>query len=59
LRVVFSQTRNFTAIAFTDANMYAISMTQRNVLKATFPDRRVWLYTCLCYRKSCTVEQGT
>jgi len=30
LRVVFSQTRNFTAIAFTDAHMYEISMAQRN-----------------------------
>jgi len=30
LRVVFSQTRNFTVIAFTDANMYATSITQRN-----------------------------
>jgi len=28
-------------------------------LKATVPDRRVWPYTCLCYRKCCTVEQGT
>jgi len=27
---VFSQTRNFTVIAFTDANMYAISIAQRN-----------------------------
>jgi len=26
---------------FTDANMYATSMTQRNVLKATVPDRMV------------------
>jgi len=39
LRVVFSQTRNFAVIAFTDAYMYATSMTQRNVLKATVPDR--------------------
>jgi len=31
LRVVFFQTLNFTVIAFTDANMYAISMAQRNV----------------------------
>jgi len=30
LGVVFSQTRNFTVIAFTDENMYAISMAQRN-----------------------------
>jgi len=30
-------------IAFTDANMYATSMAQRNVLKMTVPDRRVWL----------------
>jgi len=43
LRVVFSQTRNFTVIAFTDAYMYTTSMTQRNVLKATVPDRMVWL----------------
>jgi len=41
LRVVFSQTTNFTEIAFTDANMYATSITQRNVLKATVPDRMV------------------
>ena len=32
--VVFSQTRNFTVVAFTDANMYSTSVTQRNVLKA-------------------------
>ena len=32
-------------IAFTDANMYATSMAQRNVLKATVPDRRIWLPT--------------
>jgi len=30
LRVVFFQTRNFTIIAFNDANMYAIPMAQRN-----------------------------
>ena len=30
-------------IAFTDANMYATSITQRSVLKATVPDRMVWL----------------
>jgi len=29
LRVVFSQTRNVTVIAFTDANIYATSMAQR------------------------------
>jgi len=40
LRVVFSQTRNFAVIAFTDASMYTTSMTQSNVLKATVPD--VW-----------------
>jgi len=28
-------------IAISDANMYATSMTQRNVLKATVPDRMV------------------
>jgi len=42
LHVVFSQTRNYTAIAFTDANMYVrdfIGATRR--LKATVPDRRV------------------
>jgi len=27
--VLFSQTRNFTVIAFIDANMYATSMAQR------------------------------
>ena len=43
LRVVFYQTRNFTVIAFTDTNMYTTSMTERNVLKATVPDRMVWL----------------
>jgi len=43
MRMVFSQTRNFAVIAFTDANMYATSMTQRNVLKATVPDRMVRL----------------
>jgi len=41
LHVVFSQTRNFTVIAFIDANMYATSMTQRNVSKAMVPDRMV------------------
>jgi len=30
LRVVFSQTINFTVIAFTDANMYAILVAQRS-----------------------------
>ena len=44
LRVVFSQTRNFAVIAFTDANMYANSMAQRNVLKATVPDRMILLH---------------
>ena len=43
MRVVFSQTRHFTVIAFTDANMYATSMMQHNVLKVTVPDRMVWL----------------
>jgi len=43
LRVVFFRTRNFPVIAFTDANMYATSMTQRNVLKATVPDGMVGL----------------
>ena len=38
MRVVFSQARNFAVIAFTDANMYATFMTQRNVLKAMVPD---------------------
>jgi len=47
MRVVFSHTRNFTVIAFTDANMYTTSMAQRNVLKAMVPDRR------------CALEQGT
>jgi len=42
LRVLFSQKRNFAVIAFSDANMYATSMAQRNVLKATVPDRMVW-----------------
>jgi len=28
LHVVFSQTRNFTVIAFADANMFATSMAQ-------------------------------
>jgi len=36
------------AIAFTGANMYATSMAQRNVLKATIPDRRMWLPTPAC-----------
>jgi len=31
LRVVFSQTRNFTVIAFIDSNMYATSMAQRSL----------------------------
>jgi len=29
MHVVFSQTRNVTVIAFSDANMYATSMAQR------------------------------
>jgi len=41
LRVVFSQTKKCTVIAFSDANMYATSMTEGNVLKATVPDRMV------------------
>jgi len=41
LRVVFSQTKKFAVIAFSDANMYATSMAERNVLKATVPDRMV------------------
>jgi len=48
LRVVFSQTRHFTVIAFTDAHMYATSMTQRNVLKTTVPDRMVGLPKRAC-----------
>ena len=48
MRVVFSQARNFTVIAFTDANMHATSMTQRNVLKARVPDRMVWLRKPAC-----------
>ena len=48
MRVAFSQTTNFTVIAFSDANMYATSMTQRNVLKATIPDRMVWLPKPAC-----------
>jgi len=36
LRFVFSQTRNFTVIAFTDANMYATSMAQRKRYKRRF-----------------------
>jgi len=35
-------------IAFTDANMYATSIAQRNVLKAPVPDRRIWLPTPAC-----------
>jgi len=48
MRIVFSQTSNFTVIAFTDANMYATSMIQRNVWKATVPDRMVWLPKPAC-----------
>jgi len=48
MRVVFSQARHFTVIAFTDANMYATSMTQRNVLKATVPDGMVGLPKPAC-----------
>ena len=48
LRVVFSQTKHFAVIAFTDANMYATSMTQRNVLKATVPDRMILLTKPAC-----------
>jgi len=48
LRVVFSQTKKFTVIAFSDANMYGTSMTQRNVSKATVPDRIVWLPKPAC-----------
>ena len=45
---MFSQTRHFTVIAFTDANMYATSMAQRKVLKATVPDRMVGLPKRAC-----------
>jgi len=31
LRVVFSQTKKCTVIAFSDANMYATSITQHNL----------------------------
>ena len=48
MHVVFSQTRNFMVIAFTNANMYAISMAQTNVSKATVPDRRIRLPTPAC-----------
>ena len=48
MRVAFFQTRNFTVVAFTDANMYATSVTQRNVLKATVPDRIVRLPKPAC-----------
>jgi len=48
LRAVFYQTKKFTVIASTDANMYATSMTQPNVLKATVPDRMVWLPKPAC-----------
>ena len=45
---MFSQTRNFAVIAFSDANMYATLMTQRNVPKVTFPDRMVGLPKHAC-----------
>ena len=48
LRVVFSQTKKCTVIPFSDANVYATSMTQRNVSKATVPDRMVWLAKPAC-----------
>jgi len=48
LHVVFFQTINVTVVAFTDAKMYWTSMTQRNVLKATVPDRTVWLHKRAC-----------
>jgi len=35
-------------IAFTDANMYATLMAQRNILKATVPDRTVSLPAPAC-----------
>ena len=44
---MFSQKRNFMIIAFTDANMYATSIVQSQRLKATVPDRRVWLWSSL------------
>jgi len=39
----------FYGSCFSDANMYATSMTQRNVLKATVPDRRIWLPKPPCF----------
>jgi len=43
LHVVFSQTRNFTGIAFTDANTVYTRLHWRNAkVKATDSDRRVW-----------------
>ena len=62
---MFSQTRNFTAIVFTDANMYVrdfIGVTRR--LKATVPDRRVWLpapacvIVAVCFRKALKDAHG-
>jgi len=48
LRVVFFQTRNFTVIAFTDANIYAARDGATQWLKVTVPDRRVWLPKPAC-----------
>jgi len=48
LHFVFSQARNFTVITFSDATMYATSVSQRNVLQETVPDRRVWLPKPVC-----------
>ena len=45
---MFSQTSHFMVIAFTDANMYATSTTQRNVPKASVPDRMVGLPKHVC-----------
>ena len=67
MQVVFSQTRNFTVIAFTDANMYATSMARRKGRfwtsnGATQSDgsgsKGLTPCTCLCYR-CCPLEQGT
>jgi len=59
LHVVFSQTRNLTVIAFTDANTYTRHQWRKAKLKSDgCGSKGLTPYTCLCYR-CCALEEGT
>jgi len=57
LRVVFSQTKKFTVIAFSDVNMYATSMTQRNVLKAALKGAKQSARPCCPLQKLLLIKK--